>query len=133
MAFRLPAYNIDVLVYSSRNGFARVPPGPSDPIRLEGVPAVLAVGRRVNTITYYYGQFTTAGMGAHSWLLYDLGQGRIRGPESAGTEDYVEVPQGSGRYYVVYYSDVAGYGFENEHGVCCIHPLTGTWQNTVPK
>lgn len=44
----------------------------------------------------------------------------IRGENSVGGADTVEVPAGSGRYYTVTWVDDIGKGFSNEHRFACL-------------
>lgn len=46
--------------------------------------------------------------------------------------DYVEVPAGTGRYYIVGFVDDIGRGFANEHRTALIFALPFSWPTPIP-
>lgn len=118
----LPVFNLTCNVWT----FVTNPP--LGPPRISPV-CNLAYGRRV-----IFGGEAIAGVAdfppaAMSLLLPKLTD--IRGLQSAAGNDIVEVPAGSGRYYIVVYVDDIGKGFTNEHRIALI-TQNGTWPTPVP-
>lgn len=101
---------------------------PSTPPRLVGVACNLAWGRRVNngllagpSDALAVGQFMTLLLPAHTDIRDGYG----------GSNDVVEVPEGSGRWYTVFIVDDIGKGFDNEHRAAVIMKLL-PWPVPIP-
>ena len=110
MAYVLPVFNMTCDIYTS--GDHTVAP------RVVAAPCNLAWGRRVATAIE--GTFT-AGIIPDFCLTLMLPAGTdIRGARSTTSGDAVEVPSGSGRYYLVAVADNIGMGFTNEHKAALI-------------
>jgi len=56
----------------------------------------------------------------------------VRGPQDTVSADLVEVPAGSGRWYVVVAVDDIGKGFSNEHRTASIFALAARWVAPYP-
>lgn len=64
-------------------------------------------------------------------LLLPL-QTDIRGLQDTVSQDMVEVPAGSGRWYSVQIVDDIGKGYANEHRSASIFALPGGWTAPYP-
>jgi len=117
MSFTLPDFNLTCDIYS----------GPYDTrvLRLSGVACNLAMGRRVQVVFH---DPTGLGFGAATAQLLlpsgtdvrDVSQLMGGGPPY----DIVEVPAGSGRWYVVNSVDDVGKGFPNEYRLAFLAKLS---------
>lgn len=65
-------------------------------------------------------------------LLPKLTDIRGRFEVSPDPNDEVEVPQGSGRWYWVYFVDDYGKGFPNEHRFAYIEQINSGWPIPTP-
>lgn len=95
----------------------------TDPPRDFDIPCNLGWGRRgLSSSPGFVGSGTAPAL---AQLLVPAGTD-IRGManQAATDPDWVEVPQGSGRYYIVWQVDDIGKGFPNEHRFGLISPLT---------
>jgi len=119
MAFTPPSFNLTCEVFA----------GPYDTrvLRLTGQPCNLALGRRV---TRGFHDPVSLGFGdACANLLLPVGtdvrdNAQLSGPLGTGVYDIVEVPSGSGRWYVVADVDDVGKGFSNEYRYCSLAKLS---------
>ena len=110
MAFHPPTFNLTVNLWRGPNPVTNPPT-----FVFQGN---LAIGRRqlfappaISTAA----QFTAGPQyGDATELLLPKGSD-IRGPQNAGYTDIVEVPAGTGRYYLVLWVDDVGRGFSNEY------------------
>lgn len=131
MPYVIPQFNLFCQLWDYP-AYTLVPPVPpaADP-REVNVPCALVYGRRVNVAAALgYGEF-----GYPTFLMNLLlpAGTDIRGPQNrTGGPDLVEVPQGSGRYYVVYGVDDIGKGWPNEHRTAAIQSLAFTWSPPYP-
>ena len=107
MAFQLPNFNITVNIWTVGMNPATTPP------RVSGAPANLAWGKRVSTMST--GGTGSAGVLVSTMTLLIESTCDIRGRQATGGSDTVEIPAGSGRYYVCETADYIGYGFPNQH------------------
>jgi len=82
-------------------------------------------GRRVNVASS--GGTTLAGVPIAAITLLVAKQTDIRGPQDTVSEDMVEVPAGSGRWYWVAAVDDIGKGYPNEHRYGLLFALAGSW------
>jgi hypothetical protein len=105
MAFSLPSFNITVAVYSG--------PWLGGSFRFESL-ANYAFGRRVGVGVLGPADPTHQALTFESLLLLPPGTD-IRSGMCADSPDVVEIPVGSGRWYMVFAVDVIGMGFPNEH------------------
>lgn len=121
MGFTVPHFNIQCNVWHPPN----VPPAAPD----DTFDCNLAFGRRVSS---YQGVISVPNEPIMSLLLPVRTD--LRGPQSAGGADTVEVPAGSGRYYSVVGVDDSGKGFDNEHRVGLLAWTTafGAWPTPIP-
>jgi hypothetical protein len=109
MAFRTPTFNLTVNIWR----FGTLVGNPPDVVTVGN----LAFGRRGHTLD---GSVTTSGaMFLLVPKLTDI-RGKAESPLAA-PYDKVEVPAGSGRYYIVDFVDDSGKGFLNEHRVAIIY------------
>jgi len=130
MAFVVPNFNL--LCNVGTSGDAAYPPTAfAFSLRDADVPCALVYGRRVNVSAS--GGTGTQGFPIETMnLLLPIGQD-IRGPQdSTGLLDAVEVPAGSGRFYVVIFVDDIGKGYANEHRTAGIAALPLSWVAPYP-
>jgi len=113
MAFTVPAFNLAVDIYTG--------PWPVGAPRL-GVMGNLAYGRRVQQVRVTDVGNTESYGGQATLLLPALTDVR---DGSVGQQDYVQIPAGSGRWYVVMLVEDVGKGFLNEYRTATIGKV---WQ-----
>jgi len=104
MAFTLPDFNLTCDIYTG--------PWLTKSLRLSS-DCNLAFGRRVSFFSFDYGANFAPSHGLATLLLPALTD--IRDGSCNGQQDVVEVPAGSGRWYMAIGVDDAGKGFPNEH------------------
>lgn len=120
MAFSVPEMPLTVGVYSANeDGKAG--------IRLF-TPGNLALGKRVST--QFWNWSYTGEAGVFAVLLCPKGTD-IRDVFSAPFADYLEIPTGTGRWYIVDLVDDMGKGFDNEHRAVWCHKAL-IWPAPVP-
>jgi hypothetical protein len=122
MSFTLPTFNLLCNVWTG----TAPPPG----ARRAQFPCNLAWGRRVNTSLDSVGAFWPTTI-----LLPALADIRtITQTGVASGNDVVEVPAGSGRYYVAEHVDDIGKGFSNEHrgAILIATRQYGDWPTPIP-
>jgi hypothetical protein len=121
LSFSVPTFNLVCNIYSNSA------PPPVGPPRLTS-PCNLAYGRRVSVAWA-----ATAFTGPWMTLLLPPGTD-IRSGLGPSPPDYVEVPAGSGRTYIVNGVDDVGKGFSNEHRFAVIsgENATGFWPEPYP-
>lgn len=102
MPFTVPNFNLVCNIYDNGS------PPPVGPPRLSS-PCNLAYGRRV-AIAWASSVVTSPWMTLLLPVLTD-----IRASQGSSPQDWVEVPAGSGRTYLVEGVDDVGKGFPNEH------------------
>lgn len=113
MAFSVPTFNLLCDVYTG--------PWTGKVLRLADVPCNLALGRRVQQI--YAAEFNAPyGPSAPNLLVASLTD--IRDQHCGGDSDLVEVPKGTGRWYVVSIVDDVGKGFPNEYRLCGLQKIS---------
>lgn len=117
MSFSLPTFNLVC------NLFSQAAPPPAPP-RISPV-CNLAYGRRVSD------QFHAASLMYAQLLLPSLTDVRSL---VTGQRDIVEVPAGSGRFYLVNTVEDLGKGFANEHRLAVIQQTAafGNWPIPIP-
>jgi hypothetical protein len=124
MSFSLPTFNLECNIYTGDNVW--LPP------RLTS-DCNLAYGRRTAVFIFGAGGSSFSGQGM-TLLLPPLTD--IRDDLCASGADGVEVPAGSGRFYVVESVDDAGKGFPNEHRVALLTktpgPAAAPWPTPIP-
>lgn len=123
MAYIVPPMPLIAAVWSAGS----LPP--FEPPRLTTV-CNLAFGRRVGS-ALAQPTFTASELGSCSQLLVPAFTD-IRPPWTLAGADFVEVPQGTGRYYRVVYVEDLGKGFPNEHRLALIQPGVYAWPVPVP-
>ena len=128
MPFTLPTFNLTANIWHYATWFGNFPtviPAPDATTLCN-----LAVGRRVSGST-----------NIDMWLLMPIGtdiRDKQKAPTASPQPDIVEVPAGSGRYYMVQTVDDAGKGFANEHRVATINgdvaafPVLPEWPEPYP-
>lgn len=116
MAYVLPTFNLNVNVW---RGPQTLPPGGAPDLTPIGN---LAAGRRL--------PFDNTSAVLDMYLLLPAGTD-IRSSINATDPDVVEVPAGSGRFYLVAFVDDLGKGFANEHRFAVLLQ-TGTWPAPIP-
>ncbi len=125
MAYYIPEMPLLCSVWTGPGDYTAAAP------REEDIACNLGQGRRVLSS----GLFATADNypAFASQLLVPAGTD-IRGYINSFTADWVEVPQGSGRYYYVHQVDDIGKGFDNEHRFAMIVPthLYTLWPTPYP-
>jgi hypothetical protein len=121
MPYTLPAFNLNVKCYSFGSYFP-------NPARLAFM-ANLTPGRRVSSGIDSGG----SGVGIDMMYRYLLVPALtdIRGSFSATGPDQVEVPIGTGRYYLVQDVDDVAKGFANEHRIAWLI-ISGTQPVPLP-
>lgn len=121
MGFTVPNFNLSVNIWRNASG----PPATPDVV----VMGNLAYGRRTNSVQGLY----VADHEPVLQLLLPPGTD-IRGPQCASLADWVEVPAGTGRIYLVFGVDDSGKGWPNEHRVASISWSTnfGAWPAPIP-
>src|SRR5215467_12440895 len=97
MAYKLPTFNLVCNI--SQPDVAGTPAVPSPPFRLEAQTCQLTYGRRVQVTST--GGTSEAGVLTLSMNLLLPKGVDVRGPQDVVSFDMVEVPAGSGRWYVV--------------------------------
>jgi len=132
MSFTLPAFNLDVNVFTG--------PWATKAFRFL-VKGNLALGKRV-TGQKQSGATSTPIYLGYSPLLLVPPFTDIRDGSCANNPDFVEVPAGSSRFYEVGWVDDIGKGFSNEHRYAEIYkvfqgvgggPFTGVfWPTPIP-
>lgn len=105
MPFQLPVFNLKCRAWSNQD--MTFPP------RVTNVDCNLAWGRRVNVPSTGGTGFLGVPLVAMQLLVRSTAD--LRGQTSTTGSDAIEVPSGSGRYYICYYVDYLGMGFPNEH------------------
>lgn len=129
MAYRLPTFNLMCDIYSPV-AF----PGPLVVPRLSS-ECNLQFSRRVSPVAQFEVDYDFAGLAM--WLLLPPGTDIRSWACWAPTwdiGDVVEVPQGSGRIYIVQGVDDVGKGFSNEFRCASIGvtPNFGAWPSPIP-
>lgn len=123
MGYVLPTFNL--LCNIKTCPVPHVPSVPSPPYRLTDQICQLTYGRRVQVMSTG-GTFTPGvPINAMNLLLPKLTD--IRGPQDLISQDMVEVPAGTGRWYVVTFVDDIGKGFANEHRTATIFASLDVW------
>lgn len=107
MAFQQPTYNILFNAWRSDHSPAIWPPD------VAAAKGNLAWGKRVNTMST--GGTGSAGVPVTAMTLLLEATVDLRDQWSTTGSDVVEVPAGSGRFYVVWTCDYIGLGFPNAH------------------
>lgn len=116
MPYVLPNFNL-VCAINTFN------PGPGTITFRLTSPCNFALGKRVSSPGFLAGPYADVGSGVAPLLLLPAFTD-IRDGSCSNAPDIVEVPQGSGRYYVAYFVDDIGKGFANEHRYAT---LAKTW------
>lgn len=116
MGFQLPTFNLTANRWFN-GALVTNPPSSSFPCNLS---------RGERTAVPYLDPGTGAFPGALMMLLFPK-HTDVLGIYAGSFEDLLEVPAGSGRYYVVYDVDDAGKGFPNEHRWAWIFKYTSTF------
>lgn len=122
MAYRLPNFNLLCNIWGPRPTVS-LGIAPVGPPRIANQQCQLAVGRVVE--------------GSYVWYVHlqlpPLTDVRSL-DQPVGTFDTVEVPAGTGRYYVVFAVDDVGKGFTNEYRTCSIAPqqFIKIWPIPIP-
>lgn len=114
MAFTLPNFNLTCNIFTVAGGVAT--------FRLDS-PCNLAMGRRTAVITNGASQDGGLDGLQPSLLLPPLTD--IRDSSCGGEIDLVEVPAGSGRFYLAVNVDDIGKGFPNEHRCATLNKTWG--------
>jgi hypothetical protein len=128
VAYTVPTFNL--LADVATCAVPRVVAMPPGVVRIVAQVCNLAWGMRVNVAG-------TGGTGlpgvpiACLTLLLPKGAD-IRGPQDTVSNDMVEVPRGTGRWYGVYAVDDIGRGFANEHRVALLLAVAGAWAPPYP-
>jgi len=120
MAFLLPTFNLQVNIWRAGNG----PPNPPDVATVGN----LTPGRR--HITPYALEPGGPQVAANMFLLLPRGTD-IRDAKAATGDDLVEVPAGSGRFYMCRFVDDVAFGFSNEHRLAQLEGF-GPWPVPFP-
>lgn len=123
MAFVLPTFPITCEIFDSG-----LPP-PAGPARISGQPCQLRAPQANMTII-----IPAAGATSSVVLLLPPGTD-IRDPWNApiNSNDYVEAPSGSGRFYRVMFMDDIAKGFSNEHRFAVLIKVSGLpWPTPSP-
>lgn len=113
MPYVEPTYNLECNLYTT----GIYPEG----LRVVNAPCNLAYGRRVNMPVF--GSSPDAGVTLIGMTLLLPKDVDIRGYNSESSADTCEVPSGSGRKYLVVWSDFIGYGFPNCHKIAILQQL----------
>lgn len=121
MAFTVPTFNLTSNIWRSANP----PPGIPDVV----VSGNLAWGRRVSSY-----QGLVSGLNEPLMTLLLPPGTDVRSPACATGADTVEVPAGSGRFYIVIGVDDIGKGFPNEHRAAVLSwtSVFGFWPVPIP-
>ena len=107
MAFSLPVFNLVCNIYTG--------PWLTKVLRVSDVPCNLAWGRRISA-KFSFSQPTESGNSLNASMTLLLNPGTdIRSRPLYPVADIVEVPSGTGRWYIVFFVDDLGKGFDNEH------------------
>jgi hypothetical protein len=126
MAFTLPTFNLTAAIRTNAatTGAPRLL-----------TPCNLAYSRRIaNQLVSAVVSIPPGGFNPAIYLLLPAGTDVRDGLNSSGA-DGVEVPAGSGRFYVVTAVDDAGKGFPNEHRVAVLSKtgnVLGFWPTPIP-
>ena len=124
--YTLPTFNLGVNIWRIAT---TVPPvGPPDVTALGN----LSPGKR-STLAAISGSDVPTGFDVFMmmYLLLPAGTDIRGGPQVDPAQDLVEVPAGSGRYYVVEYVDDVAKGFPNEHRFAVIF-AANPWPEPIP-
>lgn len=115
MAFRVPTFNLAVNIW---NVLVALPPVPAPDVITVGQLAWDSVGGRM------FLPRAAATRPTHSLALrLPFGTDVRYATMTGGVDSTVEVPAGSGRYYVVYVVDDVAKGFANEYRVAMVSPV----------
>jgi hypothetical protein len=127
MPYVLPSFNLTCEVYG--NSVPGFPPGIGTATgpRLTGQPCALVYGRRVNPSGYGVTAPIPFQVSYCMSLLLPLLTDIRTGLDSGGTYDIVEVPSGTGRYYIVGDVDDIGKGWPNEHRSANLIKVPSVW------
>lgn len=120
MAFVVPQFPLKAKIWTG--------PGHAGMPRLSDVPCNLAPGRRV---LMQWWDWASLGSPSVNITLLVPALTDIRGWNDPAAPDDVEVPQGSGRFYVVNQVDDFGKGFPNEHRWAILEQLL-PWPQPIP-
>lgn len=120
MAFTLPDFNLSCDVYTG--------PWLTKVFRFS-VSCNLAIGKRS---AFFSTDWGAGAPGVHPLptLLFPAGTD-VRDASCTGTQDIVEVPAGSGRWYQVLGVDDSGKGFANEHRFAHVSKIYEQMNNIV--
>jgi hypothetical protein len=128
MAFTVPNFNIRCNISSPP--VPNTPGIPVGPYRNPNVACNLAWGRRTNSSSLTPAAGPVFVASTTDLLMPKLTD--IRGPQDTVSYDMVEVPAGSGRWYVVTTVDDVGKGFVNEYRIAVLLALAGSWTAPYP-
>lgn len=124
MSFVIPNFNLQFDAWTADpQDVPTVPPagGP----RLSGQDCALVYGPRINGSSELTDGETDR-VGNWMFLLLPVDSG-LRGYENENGADIVEVPQGTGRFYLVRGVDLVGYGWPNEHKCAVLLAFKGSF------
>lgn len=124
MPFRLPTFNniCDAWTWPAARDVPTIPVGVP---RLISQACALVYGRRVNVAST--GGTTAQGVPLQTMNLLLPPGTYIRGPQDSVGTDLVEVPSGSGRWYICYFVDDIGKLYANEHRTASLLAVNGMW------
>jgi len=121
MAFSIPNFNLLCDIWEG--------PFPTKTLRVADVPCNLALGRRVQSLFVDPTNILTAPAAPN--LLLPAGTD-VRDVDCDVTDsDFVEVPKGSGRWYIVLLVDDVGKGFDNEYRIAAIAKISERIDSTA--
>jgi len=122
--FTIPTFNLTCNLWTA----GTFPGAP----RVAAMPCNLQAGRRLHVLDYQENVGITA-TGSAMFLLTASGSD-VRDLYTLAGSDVVEVPAGSGRFYMVQVTDDVGKGFPNEFrfSVICKSTLVPNWPVPIP-
>jgi hypothetical protein len=120
MAFSVPTFNLEANVYTG--------PWLTKVLRLIALPCNLANGRRGQL--NFMPEYNFSSLAGVPSLLVPPGSD-VRDYSCASGGDVVEVPLGSGRWYLIESVDDVGKGFPNEYRLCVLSKICNFVDSTV--
>ena len=128
MAFRLPGFNLNCNIWRSGNDVQANPPDIQSACSLVNGRSGHDVLPAINNATVPLMLSAATKLGNFMSLLVPKLLD-IRGTQGGGANlgDAVEVPAGSGRFYIAQWVDDVGKGYLNEHREAMLIQLTLNW------
>jgi hypothetical protein len=125
MGYRVPQFNLFCNIGQPDSPGIPAVPALAGWARLYFYPCALAWGHRDHVA--WYDTTDSPAIGGNSMFLLLPLLTDVRGAQDSVSNDVVEVPADSGRWYWVYGVDDSGKGWANEYRCALIVPINRTW------